>query len=135
MLQLGRLAAFLIVGLLGILHASGSDAQPFYTGSGSNMFRVFGCAPNATLNLNGTGPAQQGDCTIYQTGSIVPAVPIETWVSGLVSGAATDLRAQNEKLQRQVDELTARVQALEAATNQPSPNPGAPRSQPSSGTK
>ena len=135
MLQLGRLAAFLIVGLLGILHASVSDAQPFYTGSGNNMFRVFGCAPNATLNLNGTGPAQQGDCTIYQTGSIVPAVPIETWVSGLVSGAATDLRAQNEKLQRQVDELTARVQALEAATNQPSPNPGAPRSQPSSGTK
>jgi len=45
------------------------------------------------------------------------------------------MRAQNENLQRQVDELTARVQALEAATNQPPRNPGAPRSQPGSGTK
>jgi hypothetical protein len=128
-----RLAALLVVALLGILHASSSDAQSFYTGSGTNMFRVFGCAPNATLNLNGTGPAQQGDCTIYQTGNIVPAVPIETWVSAQVSGAVTDLRAQNEKLQRQVDELTARVHALEAATNPP---PGtAPRPTPGASTK
>jgi hypothetical protein len=131
----GRLAALLVVTLLGILYASRSDAQPFYTGSGTNMFRVFGCAPNATLNLNGTGPAQQGDCTIYQTGNIVPAVPIEAWVSAQVSGAATDLRAQNEKLQRQVDELTARVQALEDATNQTPRNPCASRPQPGSGTK
>lgn len=39
------------------------------------MFRVFGCAPDATLNLNDTGP----EYTIYQTGNVVPAVPIETW--------------------------------------------------------
>ena len=68
----GRLAALLVVALLGILYASQSDAQPFYAGSGTNMFRVFGCAPNATLNLNGTGPAQQGDCTLYQTGNSYP---------------------------------------------------------------
>jgi hypothetical protein len=130
----GRLAALLVVALLGILHASSSDAQSFYTGSGTTMFRVFGCAPNATLNLNGTGPAQHGDCTIYQTGNIVPAVPIETWVSAQVSGAVDDLRAQNEKLQRQVDELTARVHALEAATNPP-PGSNAPRPTPGASTK
>jgi hypothetical protein len=130
----GRLAALLVVALLGILHASSSDAQSFYTGSGTNMFRVFGCAPNATLNLNGTGPAQQGDCTIYQTGSIVPAEPIEAWVSAQVSDAVNDLRAQNEKLRRQVDELTARVHALEAATNPP-PGNTAPRPTPGAGTK
>jgi hypothetical protein len=130
---IGRLAVLLVVGMLGILLSSSSDAQPFYTGSGTNMFRVFGCAPDATLNLNGTGSAQQGECTIYQTGNIVPAVPIETWVSAQVSGAVTDLRAQNEKLQRQVDELTARVHALEAATNPP---PGtALRPTPGAGTK
>jgi hypothetical protein len=98
------------------------------------MFRVFGCAPNATLTLNGTGPAQQGECTIYQTGAVVPAMPIEAWVSAQVSGAVNDLRAQNEKLQRQVDELTARVQALEAAASQP-PRGTAPRSNPGAGTK
>ena len=108
---IGRLAVLLVAGMLGILLSSRSDAQPFYTGSGSNMFRVFGCAPSATLTLNGTVPAQQGECTLYQTGAVVPAVPIEAWVSAQVSGAATDLRAQNEKLQRQLDELMARVQA------------------------
>jgi hypothetical protein len=40
------------------------------------------------------------------------ALPIETWVAASVSGTA---KTQNEKMQRQVDELTARVQALEAA--------------------
>ena len=29
----------------------------------ATMFRVFGCPPNATLNINGTGPSQQGDCS------------------------------------------------------------------------
>jgi hypothetical protein len=119
MRQFGRLAALLIGGmLLMLLPPSRSDAQSFYTGSGSNMFRVFGCAPLATLTLNGTGPTQQGECTSYQTGEISPAVPIETWVRAQVSGA-TGAGAQNEKLQRQVDELTARVQALEAALHRP----------------
>lgn len=108
----GRLAVLPIVGLIGVLYASGADAQSFYTGSGNNMFRVFGCPALATLSLNGTGPTQQGDCTLYHNGNIVPAVPIETWIL-----------AQNEKLQRQVDELTARLQALEAATKRP-PEPG-----------
>ena len=116
-----RVAVLLVVGMLGILLSSRSDAQPFYTGSGNNMFRVFGCVPNATLTLNGTGPAQQGERTIYQTGAVVPAVPIEGWISAQVSGAVNDLRAQNEKLQRQVDELTARVQALEAPRSNPGP--------------
>lgn len=117
MRRTGRLAALLIVGVVVVLHSSRCDAQSFYTGSGSNMFRVFGCPPNATLNLNGTGPSQQGERTIYQTGGVVPAVPIETWVSAQVTGRANGLQAQNEKLQRQVDDLTARVHALEAALN------------------
>jgi hypothetical protein len=61
------------------------------------MFRVFGCPANATLNLNGTGPAQQGDCTLFQTGDIVPAVPIETWVAARLSGAMTGLQTQNRE--------------------------------------
>jgi hypothetical protein len=82
------------------------------------MFRVFGCPANATLNLNGTGPAQQGDCTLYQTGDIVPAVPIETWVAARLSGAMPGLQTQNAKLQKEVEELTARMQALETAAQQ-----------------
>jgi outer membrane murein-binding lipoprotein Lpp len=115
----GRLAALLLVGMVVVLYSSRSEAQSFYTGGGNNMFRVFGCPSYATLNLNGTGPTQQGDCTIFQTGAVVPAVPIETWVAAQVSGAVSGLQAQNEKLQKQVDELTARVQALEAAARQP----------------
>jgi uncharacterized coiled-coil protein SlyX len=61
-------------------------------------------------------------------------VPIETWVSAQLSGAVNDLRAQNEKLQRQVNELMARVHALEAATNPP-PGNTAPRPTPGTGTK
>jgi len=120
------LAALLTVGVFVVLHSSNGDAQSFYTGSGNNMFRVFGCPANATLNLNGTGPSQQGDCTIYQTGSVVPAVPIETWVSAQLNGGVNGLQARNEKLQKQVDNLTARVQALEAVVNQ-SPRTIAPR--------
>jgi hypothetical protein len=54
------LAALLTVGVFVALHSSNGAAQSFYTGSGNNMFRVFGCPANATLNLNGTGPSQQG---------------------------------------------------------------------------
>jgi hypothetical protein len=114
-----RLAALLLAAVVGVLLSSSrGEAQSFYTGGGNNMFRVFGCPANATLNLNGTGPAQQGDCTLYQTGNIVAAVPIETWVAAELSGAMTGLQAQNAKLQKQVEELTARVQALETATQQ-----------------
>ena len=130
----GRLTVLLIVGMVVVLHSWRCDAQSFYTGSGTNMFRVFGCPPNATLNLNGTGPSQQGECTLYQTGSIIPAVPIEAWVSAQVSGGATGLHAQNEKLQKQIDDLTARVQALEAAVNR-IPRTGAPQSRPGAATQ
>ena len=41
------------------------------------------------------------------------AVPIEAWVSTQISG----LQAQNATLQRPVDELMARVQALEGAAS------------------
>jgi hypothetical protein len=121
-----RLAAVLTVGAFVVLHSSNGAAQSFYTGSGSNMFRVFGCPAHATLNLNGTGPSQQGDCTIYQTGSVIPAVPIEIWVSAQLNGGVSGLQAQNEKLQKEIDDLTARVQALEAVVNQ-SPRTIAPR--------
>ena len=87
------------------------------------MMRVFGGAPLATLTLNGMGATQQGGCTSAQTGAITPSLPIETWVT-----------AQNDKLQRQVDELTARVQALEAALNQ-RPRSTVPGSTPGSATK
>jgi len=46
------------------------------------------------LHRSGTGPSQQGDCTIYQTGSVVPAVPIETWVSAQLNGGVNGLQAQ-----------------------------------------
>jgi outer membrane murein-binding lipoprotein Lpp len=122
-----RLAPVLIVGMIALLHPSRGDAQAlsFYTGSGNNMFRVFGCPPLATLSLNGTGPSQQGDCTTYQTGTIIPAVPIEAWVAAQM-GAASGLRAHNDQLQKQVDELTARVQALEAALQKPRSEAPAP---------
>ncbi|MGH7304152.1 MAG: hypothetical protein ACRELZ_12730 [Candidatus Rokuibacteriota bacterium] len=109
-----RLFVLLLVGTAGVLYASRGEAQSFYVGGG----RVFGCPANATLSLNGTGPTQQGDCTLYQTGSIVPAVPIETWVAAQVSGGMAGLQTQNEKLQKQIDDLTARIQALEAAAQQ-----------------
>jgi len=119
----GRLAASVIVGMmLVIFPSSRSGAQPFYIGGSNNMFRVFGCPPLATLNIHGYGPTQQGDCTSFQTGTVTgPAVPIEAWVTEQVSGAVNGVQAQNEKLQRQVDELTARVQALEAALNRSKP--------------
>lgn len=129
MRHLGPVAALLTVGLVAILHASSSEAQQFYTGSGSNMFRVFGCDPNTTLNVSGTGWTQQGECTI-NPGNVVAAVPIEAWVSAQISG----LNAQNEKLQRQVDELLARVRALEAAASSGSGSSG-PRSQPGAAPK
>ena len=126
----GQIDTVLFVGELVLLLTASSEAQPFYTGSGNNMFRVFGCAPNTTLNLNGTGPSQQGECTLYQTNTVVPAVPIESWVSAQVNAVL----AQNEKLQRQVDELTARVQALEAAASR-SPRGATPRTSPGAGTR
>lgn len=119
--HLGRLAACLVVGVLVVLLSWGSEAQQFYTGSGSNMFRVFGCPGLDTLTINGTGPTQQGDCTSFQTGLRGQAVPIEAWVAAQVSGATSGLRAQNEKLQRQIDELTGRVQALEATRGRSRP--------------
>jgi hypothetical protein len=129
MRHLGPVAALLTVGMAAVLPASSSEAQQFYTGSGTNMFRVFGCAPNTTLNVSGTGWTQQGECTIYP-GSVVAAVPIEAWVSTQISG----LHAQNEKLQRQVDELLAPVRALEAAASS-GPGSSGPRSQPSAAPK
>jgi hypothetical protein len=93
-------AVFLTVGLLGLLLASSGEAQQFYTGSG----------PNTTLNVNGVAWAQTGECMITP-GNVVAAVPIEAWVSAQISG----LQTQNATLQRQVDELLARVRALEGA--------------------
>jgi hypothetical protein len=115
-----RLAPLLIIGVIALLYPTRSDAQAlsFYTGSGTNMFRVFGCPALATLSLNGTGPTQQGDCTTYHTGTIIPAVPLETWLATQLS-PASGLKAQNETLQKQIDELKARVQALEAALQRP----------------
>jgi hypothetical protein len=49
----------------------------------------------------------------------VGPVPIEAWSRAQVKDAVNGLQAQHQKLQRQVDELTARVQALEAVANQP----------------
>ena len=123
MRTVARVCALLIAAALVSLLPSTGAAQSFYTGSGTNMMRVLGCAPLATLTLNGMGATQQGDCTSMQTGAITPALPIETWVT-----------TQNDKLQRQVDELTARVQALEAALNQ-RPKGAAPGATPGSATK
>ncbi len=124
--QPSRLAACLVVGILIVLLSWGGEAQQFYTGSGNNMFRVFGCPGLDTLTINGTGPTQQGDCTNFQTGQLRgAAVPIEAWVAAQVNGATSALRAQNERLQRQVDELTSRVQDLEATRGRSRPG-GAP---------
>jgi len=118
MRDLGRLAALVVVWLLLALFSSSSEAQQFY--AGNNMLRVFGCLPLDTLTIDGSG--QHGECTSYQTGLLIgPAVPIETWVTAQVGGAAANLQTQNEKLQKQVDQLTARVQALEAALNRSTP--------------
>ena len=114
----GRLAALVVVWLLLALFSSSSEAQQFY--AGNNMLRVFGCLPLDTLTIDGSG--QHGECTSYQTGLLIgPAVPIETWVTAQVGGASANLQTQNEKLQKQVDQLTARVQALEAALNRSTP--------------
>ena len=117
MRNLGAVAAELLtVGLLGLLLASSGEAQQFYTGSGTSMARVFGCAPNTTLTVNGVAWAQTGECMITPS-NVVAAVPIEAWVSAQIIG----LQTQNATLQRQVDELMARVQALEGAAG---PRPG-----------
>jgi hypothetical protein len=128
-----RLAALLIAGGAALLLPSRSDAQAlsFYTGGGTNMFRVFGCPPLTILSLNGMGPAQQGECT-GSLASVTPAVPIEAWVAAQIN-AAGGLKAQNETLQKQIDELRARVQALEAALQKPRSE--APASPPSAATR
>jgi hypothetical protein len=109
--------------LLLALFSSNGEAQQFYTAAGNGyMRRVFGCPPLDTLTINGVGPTQQGECTSYHAAhAISPAVPIETWVTTQVSGAANGLKAQNERLQREVDQLTTRVQALEATLNRMKP--------------
>jgi hypothetical protein len=110
-----RLAPFLIVGMMTALGASTGEAQQFYAGG----FRVFGCPPLDTLTYHGTGSSQQAECTSYQTGLVTgAAVPIEAWVATQTGGGVT---GQNEGLQRQLDELTARVQALEAALSRSRP--------------
>jgi len=60
--------------------------------------RVFGCAPLATLALDGTGATPRVICTSFQTGAVTPALLIETRVT-----------TRNDRLPRQVDELAARV--------------------------
>jgi hypothetical protein len=118
-----RWSAFAIGWLLFAFLSSNGEAQQFYTAAGNGyMLRVFGCPPMDTLTINGVGPTQQGECTSYQAAHIMnPAVPIETWVAAQVSGAVNGLQAQNQKLQREVDQLTARVQALEATLNRMKP--------------
>jgi hypothetical protein len=124
MRDMGRRSALVLGWLLLALFSSNGEAQQFYTAAGNGyMLRVFGCPPLDTLTINGVGPTQQGECTSYQAAhSISPAVPIETWVTAQVSGAANGLKAQNERLQREVDQLTARVQALEATLNRMKPD-------------
>ena len=124
MRSLGCRSASLIGCLLLAFFSSNSEAQQFYTAAGNGyMLRVFGCPPMDTLTINGLGPTQQAECTSYQAAHIKsPAVPIEAWVTTQVNGAVNGWKAQNEKLQQQIDDLTARVQALEAALNR---KPGA----------
>jgi len=106
MRHMGRWAAFFVL----VLAASSGEAQPFYAFQGG---RILGCAPNDNLTTN-------AECTSGQTGLVVgPAVPIETWVVAQVRGALSDAQTQNQTLKRQLDELTARVQGLEAALKRP----------------
>ena len=108
MRRTGRWVAFCLL----VLSSSSGEAQPFYALSGG---RILGCGPNDTLTPS-------AECTSYQTGLIVgPAVPIETWVAAQVRGALSDAQTQNQKLQRQLDDLTARVQVLEAALSRSTP--------------
>ena len=108
MRHMGRWAAFVLF----VLSSSSGEAQPFYALSGG---RILGCGPNDTLTPN-------AECTSYQTGLVVgPAVPIETWVAAQVRGALSDAQTQNQRLQRQLDELTTRVQVLEAALRRSTP--------------
>ena len=121
---IGRLAALFVVLLLLPFGSSSSEAQQLQFYTGNSMLRVLGCPGLDTLTTNGVGSGQQGECTSYQTGLVIgPAVPIETWVAAQVSAGAANVQTQNETLQKQVDQLTARVQALEAALNRS--NPGA----------
>ena len=109
MRRTGRWVAFVLL----VLAASAGEAQQFYATPGGR--RVLGCSPNDTLTVN-------AECTSYQTGLVIgPAVPIETWVAAQVSGALSDAQTQNQKLQRQIDDLTARVQALETALSRLTP--------------
>jgi hypothetical protein len=109
------MAAFLTVAGLLVPGSSSGEAPQFY----ARGARVFGCPGLQLLTTTSDGATQQGECTSGPSGhSFGPAVPIEAWVAAQVSGAA---KAQNEKLQRQVDELMARVQALEAALSRSRP--------------
>lgn len=105
----GRLAALVLAGIMVALPASTSEAEIFYAGG----LPVYGCPENATY--------QDGNCTLFQTQAIVPATPIDAWVAAQVSHAVANLRTHNENLQKQVDELAARVRALEAALNRSRP--------------
>jgi hypothetical protein len=98
----GRVAALALVGIVVALPAPTSQAESFYAGG----LPVIACPDNAFY--------ENGSCRRYDTGAIVPPTLFDAWVATNVLGAVATLQTQNEKLQKQVDELTARVRALEA---------------------
>ena len=98
----GRVAALALVGIVVALPAPTSQAESFYAGG----LPVIACPDNAFY--------ENGSCRRYDTGAIVPPTLFDAWVATNVRGAVATLQTQNEKLRKQVDELTARVPRGEA---------------------
>ena len=98
----GSLAA-LMVGMLVALPTSTTEGESFYAGGLPVV--VY---PDLTFYDRETSM-----CRHAQTGALVPATVMEAWIT-----------AHSEKLQKQVDHLAGRVQALEAALSRSKPGPG-----------
>ena len=109
------LAALMLVGMVVALPTSTSEAESFYAG-----VPVVVCPDLAFWE------SEYSMCRHSQTGALVPATLMEAWIEARLGVAAANVQTQSEKLQKQVDQLTTRVQALEAALS---------RSKPGSATK
>ena len=109
----GSLAALMLVGMVVALPTSTSEAESFYAGG----LPVVVC-PDLTFYEN-----ENSMCRHSQTGALVPTTLMEAWIAAHLRVAAANLQTQSEGLEKQVDQLTVRVQALEAALSRAKPGP------------
>src|SRR5262249_6375464 len=108
----GSLAALMVL-MVVALPTSTTEGESFYAGG----LPVVVC-PDLTFY-----DRESSMCRHSQTGALVPATVMEAWITAQSRVAASNVQTQSEKLQKQVDHLAVRVQALEAALSRSKPGP------------